>query len=441
MSDHQTSAPDEPGRLARAYAAVAEHPPPGPFRRRFWRSPLRGPWLTAVLGLVLLGGLGILIVTGLLSYAAYNPRLPGNDATPAHALLGFYLFDWPVNPPWLYRLDQGVHVALGLALVPVVLAKLWSVIPKLFEWPAVRSAGHALERGTLLLLVGGLLFEFVTGILNVQIYYVFPFSFYTAHFYGAWVFIGAFIGHVLVKFPVMVRSLRRGPGQPFATPTADTRPEPVDEHELVATEPAPPTVSRRGALGFVGAASATLAGLYVGQTLDGPLRRTALFAPHDRDNGTGANAFPVNKTAVQAGVTARQAEDWRLQLVGPAGATALSRADLLGLRQYTYDLPIACVEGWSISQSWTGVRLPDLVALAGGGPADRLFVESFQASGGFGQVNLNAGQSQAERSLLALRVGGEDLSLDHGFPARTIIPAAPGVHCTKWVARLTVVSA
>lgn len=107
---------------------MAEHPPPGPFRRRFWRSPVRGPWLTAVLGSILLVGMTIVIVTGLLSYAAYNPLLPGNDATPAHGLLGFYLFDWPTVPSWLYRVTQGTHVALGITLVPIVLAKLWSVI-------------------------------------------------------------------------------------------------------------------------------------------------------------------------------------------------------------------------------------------------------------------------------------------------------------------------
>jgi DMSO/TMAO reductase YedYZ molybdopterin-dependent catalytic subunit len=39
-------------------------------------------------------------------------------------------------------------------------------------------------------------------------------------------------------------------------------------------------------------------------------------------------------------------------------------------------------------------------------------------------------------SLLALRVNGADLSLDHGFPARVIVPAAPGVHNTKWVASM-----
>jgi DMSO/TMAO reductase YedYZ molybdopterin-dependent catalytic subunit len=35
-----------------------------------------------------------------------------------------------------------------------------------------------------------------------------------------------------------------------------------------------------------------------------------------------------------------------------------------------------------------------------------------------------------------LRVNGADLSLDHGYPARTVIPAAPGVHNTKWVERI-----
>jgi DMSO/TMAO reductase YedYZ molybdopterin-dependent catalytic subunit len=30
-------------------------------------------------------------------------------------------------------------------------------------------------------------------------------------------------------------------------------------------------------------------------------------------------------------------------------------------------------------------------------------------------------------------VNGADLSLDHGYPARVIVPALPGVHCTEWV--------
>ena len=35
-----------------------------------------------------------------------------------------------------------------------------------------------------------------------------------------------------------------------------------------------------------------------------------------------------------------------------------------------------------------------------------------------------------------LKVNGADLSLDHGYPARLIVPALPGVHNTKWVSEI-----
>ena len=130
-----------------------------------------------------------MILTGLLSYVAYGPQF--GQAIPGDVgVLHLPWFDWPASPSWLYRLTQGLHVGLGLVLVPVVLAKLWSVAPKLFAWPPVRSPAQALERLSLLLLVGGILFEIVTGLLNIQYDYVFGFSFYAAHYVGAWVFLG-----------------------------------------------------------------------------------------------------------------------------------------------------------------------------------------------------------------------------------------------------------
>jgi DMSO/TMAO reductase YedYZ molybdopterin-dependent catalytic subunit len=41
-------------------------------------------------------------------------------------------------------------------------------------------------------------------------------------------------------------------------------------------------------------------------------------------------------------------------------------------------------------------------------------------------------------TLLALRVNGEVLHPDHGFPCRIIAPSRPGVLQTKWVTRLEV---
>ncbi|MFH9005440.1 molybdopterin-dependent oxidoreductase [Streptomyces afghaniensis] len=398
----------------------------------FWRSPLRGPWFTSVLGLVLLAGITVLFVTGLVSYAAYNPDLsPVNDKTPDKGILGFYLFAWPTHPHWLYRLNQGVHVTLGITLIPVLLAKLWSVIPRLFALPPARSLTHALERISLLLLVGGALFEFVTGVLNVQLDYVFPGSFYPLHFYGAWVFFAAFVAHVLLKLPTALRNLRhlRHPRE--------------EQNDLVTPRPAEPTVSRRGALWFVGGGSLLLFVTTVGQNFDGLLRRTALLAPHGGgEPGSGPNGFQINKTAAYAGISAAETgEDaWRLVITGRTGTIRLSRAQLAELPLHSSALPIACVEGWSTSdQWWRGVRLRDLAALVGYDADDRpdVFVESLQRRGAFRSAALRANQVADPRSLLALYVNGEELSPDHGHPARIIVPAAPGVLNTKWVARMT----
>ena len=419
--------------------------PPGPFRRSFWRSPIRGPWLTSMFGLMLLASIPVVFATGLLSYAAYNPDLsPVNDETRGKGLLGFYLFSWPTHPVLLYRLNQGVHVTLGLILVPILLFKLWSVLPKLFEWPLVRSPAHALERLSLFLLVGGAVFEFATGILNIQTWYKFPGSFYPLHFYGAWVFVAGFVVHVTLKLPVMIRALRsRSLIGELRSNLSRTRPEPLDAGYLVAVEPAEPTISRRGILAFAGAGSALIAILSVGQSLGGPLRRTALLAPHGQDVSGGPGDFQVNQTAASAGISASQAGPaWRLTLLSdPVAGQApvvLRRADLLGMEQHTASLPIACVEGWSTgNQAWAGVRLRDLARLAGVPRPSSVLVESVERGGAFSRVVLSAGQVMDPDSLLALRVNGADLSPDHGYPARVIVPASPGVHCTKWVASLT----
>jgi DMSO/TMAO reductase YedYZ molybdopterin-dependent catalytic subunit len=406
----------------------------------FWRSPLRGPWFTSLLGVVLLAGITVLFVTGLLSYAAYNPDLsPVNDKTPDKGVLGFYLFPWPTDPPWLYRLTQGVHVTLGIALVPVLLAKLWSVVPRLFQLPPARSVAHALERLSLLLLVGGVLFEFVTGVLNIQLDYVFPGSFYPLHFYGAWVFFAAFAVHVVLRAPTAVRNLRRmRAGDEGAAP-----PVSAEEPSLVSPDPAEPTVSRRGAVWLVGGGSLLLLGTTVGRNFDGPARRTALLAPHGgAEPGSGPNGFQINKTAAARGISAAETseEAWRLVVTGPSGTVRLSRAELARLPLHSAALPIACVEGWSTSdQWWRGVRLRDLAALVGHEPdtAPDVLVESLQRHGAFRRAALRANQVRDPRSLLALDVNGERLSPDHGHPARIIVPAAPGVLNTKWVARMT----
>jgi len=239
---------------------------------------------------------------------------------------------------------------------------------------------------------------------------------------------------VALKLPHMITGLRsRSMRAELRTPLAQTRPEPPDTYGLVATDPAPATMSRRGALALVGGGAVLVAVLSVGQVIGGAARGAALLLPRGRSYGDGPNDFQVNRTAVAAGITpAATGTGWALTLGGPR-PTSLTRAMLLAMPQHTATLPIACVEGWATTQTWTGVRLADLAAVAGVPAPGSAMVASLEEAGAFNMATLAANQVLDPDSLLALAVNGAELSADHGYPARIIVPAMPGVHNTKWV--------
>jgi len=188
----------------------------------------------------------------------------------------------------------------------------------------------------------------------------------------------------------------------------------------------------------VGAASAGLALMTTGQVVGGPLADLAVLAPRGRGRGGGPNEFPVNKTFAVANIPREKVgPGWRLVLgAGDEHRAVLSREELLAIDQVTAELPISCVEGWSTTQTWTGVRLAELARVAGVPAPGTVDVRSMQPRGTLRSVTLGHGQVTHPEAILALRVNGADLSLDHGYPARVIVPALPGVHCTKWVGKM-----
>jgi DMSO/TMAO reductase YedYZ molybdopterin-dependent catalytic subunit len=198
-------------------------------------------------------------------------------------------------------------------------------------------------------------------------------------------------------------------------------------------------MSRRGAVGMVGAGSLLLLVVTAGQSIGGLWRGSALLAPHNRDPGSGPSGFQINKTAASVGVTpALVGPSWRLEVHGSGPPMVFTREQLMAMPRQAAALPIACVEGWSTAdQHWEGLRLADLAALSGLRDAASVLVESVQPSGPYRSVMLRGNQIHDPRALLALRVNGADLSMDHGYPARVIVPANPGVNNTKWVHRLT----
>jgi DMSO/TMAO reductase YedYZ molybdopterin-dependent catalytic subunit len=412
----------------------SDPPLPGPFRPEFWRSPLRGPWLTSFLGTLLVPAVAVIALTGFISHWAYYPELTGNaTANPGSDIPVFFHFpaSWP---SWSYAVNQGTHVTLGLMTLPFILAKLWSVMPKLFQRPVVSSVAGAIERISLLALVGSVLVEFATGILGVDDYFRASFSFYSVHYYGAWVFGTMFVLHACVKLPTVRRAYReRGVLRPLLHGLQQTAPESPAASGLAPVNPAAPTVSRRGLLAMVGGASLTIFVVQAGESFGGPFRSLAILAPRGRALGTGPNAFPVTHTAAAAQITAGiTGQDWRLTVVGERTMT-LTRQQLLAMPQTTRSLTIACTEGWSTTQRWSGVRLADLASMVNAPQSSILRAVSLEAGT---QTSFSQSQFIDDRALLALRVNGSDLSLDHGYPARVILPNVPGTHNTKWVREL-----
>ena len=383
-----------------------------------FNSPVRSTALTARIGRVLGICFAICFVTGLLSYYQYQP------------------WSWlpePASPVWLYRFTQGLHVATGTATIPLLLVKLWSVYPNLFRWPAVRSLKHAAERLSVFVLVSTALVQLTTGYFNTLNWYPWPWDFVSVHRFLAYVLIGSILLHIGLKLP----DIKYGLEAKLAT--ADVLTEiPWSENPLAHSNagdvPPPPTpgLSRRGVLIAGAAGIGAVVVTSVGQTVT-PLEPVGLLAI--RQWTKGPQGVPVNKTAEQAGIIAEASSGtWQLRVAGPA-SFVLSLADLDELAQAEADLPITCVEGWSVGAHWRGIPLLDVVRRAGGDAMSRVRVVSFE-QGLYGNSVVQGPQVSA--ALLATHLNGERLNLDHGFPLRLISPNRPGVLNTKWLTSVEV---
>ncbi len=383
--------------------------PPRPPAPEDFTSRLRSAAVAARVGLWLGICFGICFLTGLISHYAQEPGHP---------------VPFPASPAWGYRLTQGLHVVTGTASVPLLLVKLWSVYPRLFLRPPRQLRALAvdgLERASIGVLVAAAIFQVASGLANSAQWYPWAFSFRTTHYAIAWVAIGALLVHIAVKLPII-----RGALGADVDDTAYDRPSATRASVL----------SRRGLLRTTWAAAGVAVLATAGATVPA-LRRVSVLATR---SGDGPGGVPINKSARAAGVTVTALDPaFVLTLVNGDRTMRLSRDDLLALDQHEETLPIACVEGWSASGTWGGVRVRDLLDLVEAPPGSTVEVTSLQQSGAFRRSTLQDSFTDDQRTLLALALDGEPLSIDHGFPARVIAPNRPGVLQTKWVERIEVV--
>ncbi|QYF89851.1 molybdopterin-dependent oxidoreductase [Arthrobacter sp. PAMC25284] len=382
-------------------------------------SPTRSTRLSVVLGRWLGITFTICFLTGLFSHGLQNPPS--------------WMF-FPTSPVWIYQFTQGLHVTAGIAAIPLLLAKLWSVYPELLAWPPVKSLVHGLERASIALFVASSLLQLATGLINTYKWYPWPFPFRETHYWLAWVIWGSLLLHIAVKLPVIADHWRRRPARREAVGHTRAAAD-IGASGGASTEgggtAAPGRWSRRAFLTAITAATGAVVVTTAGQSFSW-LAPVNLFAP--RKMGTGPQGVPVNRTAAAAKVTGlAMSPAWALVVRSGAATRSFTLDQLRAMPQHSYDLPIACVEGWSQLASWRGVRVRDLIAAVGAPAGSELRFTSLEPEGGYRIMNMPAGYSQDEKTLVALDLNGSVLDLDHGYPARIIAPGRPGVLQTKWL--------
>lgn len=134
------------------------------------------------------------------------------------------------------------------------------------------------------------------------------------------------------------------------------------------------------------------------------------------------------------------AETWTMTVTGLVDRTlSLTYDDLLGRQLIERDITLTCVSntvggGLIGTARWVGARLDDLLDEAGIDPAaDQIVGRSVDGyTCGFPVAALDG-----RDALIAVAMNGEPLPLEHGFPARLIVPGLYGyVSATKWLSEI-----
>lgn len=250
--------------------------------------------------------------------------------------------------------------------------------------------------------------------------------------------------------------LRRAAGLTSATSAG----EPTGEAPAVS--PAVPGFDRRRFLG-TGIAVAAIAGVsgeagrFLVRRADASSSRAAVRIPTPIDTaapipagadlgipGLGPFITPNDRfyrvdTALF--VPAVTAESWKLRVHGMVDhEIELDYAQLLARPLIERDITIACVSnqvgGRYIGNArWIGAPLKALLEEAGVAPGATQIVS--RSSDGFTVGTPTSLAMDGRDAMLAVKMNGEPLPLEHGFPVRMVVPGLYGyVSATKWVVDL-----
>jgi DMSO/TMAO reductase YedYZ molybdopterin-dependent catalytic subunit len=125
-------------------------------------------------------------------------------------------------------------------------------------------------------------------------------------------------------------------------------------------------------------------------------------------------------------------EKWSFTLkIGPKPAASWNWAEFNTLPQTAITRDIHCVTTWSkLDTSWEGVLIDDILAAAHiAPPTGFVLAHSFDGY----STNVPVADLTGGQAMIALRYGGKPLEVDHGGPARLLVPHLYFWKSAKWV--------
>jgi DMSO/TMAO reductase YedYZ molybdopterin-dependent catalytic subunit len=127
-------------------------------------------------------------------------------------------------------------------------------------------------------------------------------------------------------------------------------------------------------------------------------------------------------------------DTWKLKVYGRVGNPAeWNWREFNELPRVRVFADFHCVTRWSrLGNVWEGVSISEIMARAGGPRPEAAFVLAHGYDRGF-DTNLPLTEFLAEDALVAIRHDGEPLSLDHGGPARLVVPRLYAWKSAKWL--------
>jgi len=130
------------------------------------------------------------------------------------------------------------------------------------------------------------------------------------------------------------------------------------------------------------------------------------------------------------------AEGWQVELGGLVEhPVTLAYEEILALPKSIADARLTSVSGWSVRGKWGGVRVSDLLAVAGIRPgATHVQFVSYRE---IYTTCIPLDVALKERTLLAYEFDGEPLDADYGGPVRLFCPYLWGYKSAKSVIAIT----